>query len=455
MPRFGLFQQRRGIFIINRSVIVVKKAFDFMSIFGGVEPPRWLQEIAKPVDARETGQELGFALGAGILALQKDPETGKMKGIQQGIAEARMNTADPQWQLKSKALEADTVAKWANAYTGWQAFDYQKDQDAAWINHDLPLISELQKAREKDPNAQLSEPLQSDKGQKWSQQDESFLLRKEIQATRMQDAQNRSASARLATRSTERFQDALESLPPDVSDSVIAQIGDPNGPKIGGLQTYSDTQWSILKDALSKSGMPMPGQKAASAERLTPEQKTQLEDLKGDESDIRKAIIASAGDDQKIAALRKQLKNVQSQRYAIASGKQPTTTNPSAADEYADELSQKKDAYRAALLGDDSSKISVAEKELQSIQTKIGRAEALEKGYVVDSSKLNQSVIEEMKKWPDGVQFFDAGTKRWKTFYKALLPALESQLNKPQTGATPDQLKDKRITQPFGPMGAP
>jgi len=153
-------------------------------IFGGVEPPRWLQEITIPKQQGETGSELGTILGGGLLALQQDPstidpatgktktdpETGKplswletRKGFQRGLAEARMNQADPNWRVKEKALEANATANWARAASMWQQYNSTQKDMALWTTKDLPAITQFQEELKTNPEA-VPPVVQSGKG---------------------------------------------------------------------------------------------------------------------------------------------------------------------------------------------------------------------------------------------------------------------------------------------------
>lgn len=93
-----------------------------------VEPPRWLQAIAQPIDTKLTGQVLGAALAGATNASarqheaqwQINPATGKQvyMGERGGswfsnflgaTAEAKMNMADPFWRIKADQLKLKTA----------------------------------------------------------------------------------------------------------------------------------------------------------------------------------------------------------------------------------------------------------------------------------------------------------------------------------------------------------
>lgn len=98
-----------------------------MSIFS-VEPPRWLQEIAKPIDTKLTGQVLAKALlgatgasarGRELVTTGYDAETVKAYQEPRGgswfqnflgaASEAGMSMQDPFWRLKADQLKLKTA----------------------------------------------------------------------------------------------------------------------------------------------------------------------------------------------------------------------------------------------------------------------------------------------------------------------------------------------------------
>lgn len=305
-----------------------------MSIFGGIEPPAWLQQIAKPIDAKETGNDIGMMLGGGLLALQHDPDakpnpdgTQPRKGFAKGINEARNNIADPNWQVKVEGLKAGVAEKWATAATTWQGYNDKSKNDALWATTELPAVTKWRDDLQKDPKA-IPPIVETPQGQQAVQQIQTGEWRKaQVQsAAEIKKAQieNGSVAAKVATRHTEAFLSALETLPPDAA----SVIGEPKGPKIAGQETYSPEQWELLKSALAKSGLPMPGVKPTTAKpnAITPEQKVQLEDYAADAKEIRKQISTLQASNQKdkdvaLAELRYKLAVIERKRRDTAAGK--------------------------------------------------------------------------------------------------------------------------------------
>lgn len=90
-----------------------------------VQVPAWLERIARPIDAEQTGALIGQGLAAVATAFQENTpadeemgfgKAGESKGFKQGLLESRMNLADPMWKQKFQmALEAQRInqnAKW-------------------------------------------------------------------------------------------------------------------------------------------------------------------------------------------------------------------------------------------------------------------------------------------------------------------------------------------------------
>ena len=121
-------------------------------IFGNVQPPAWLQDLTA-LPKGEFGQSLGLALGAGLVALQPNESGDGVKGIGQGLKEARLNQQDPNWRVKTKALESQVVNNWANAATTWQTYDAQNQDLALWTTQDLPALSKYQQDLKTNPDA--------------------------------------------------------------------------------------------------------------------------------------------------------------------------------------------------------------------------------------------------------------------------------------------------------------
>lgn len=92
------------------------------NIFGNIEPPRWLQEIARPPEHEKAAQMLGTALAGGFRALTQDDTS-----FAQGYQQSRMSQADPMWDLKQKHIEAQNAALWTASTAKWMDYDRKLD----------------------------------------------------------------------------------------------------------------------------------------------------------------------------------------------------------------------------------------------------------------------------------------------------------------------------------------
>jgi hypothetical protein len=207
-------------------------------------PPAWLTQIARPVNAEGSGELIGTILGAGMLAMQSDPkkvanntdpETGDpdktgvagwaatRKGFQQGMAEARMSSQDPQWRLKEAELKANLTGKWADTQSKWQSFEMTSQDNATYSTKDLPALREWQEKLKTDPDA-TPPVMESTRGQSQVAQIDRAMLA--VQNQKMKAANAKNVLER--QKRMQSFEDAKASLDP----YYISQIDSINGPGV-------------------------------------------------------------------------------------------------------------------------------------------------------------------------------------------------------------------------------
>lgn len=119
------------------------------NIFGGTEPPAWLQAAAHPINTELTGRVLGLGLGATLNALQRDTSPSvpadaswlqSRKGFKEGLFEARMNLTDPMWKMKEAGLQAQIAGQ--QAQTAHQtAMAQTAAQELKWQAEDSPKVA--------------------------------------------------------------------------------------------------------------------------------------------------------------------------------------------------------------------------------------------------------------------------------------------------------------------------
>ena len=204
------------------------------NIFGGVEPPKWLQDLTIPQHQGELGGTLGLALGGGLLALQPNESGTGLKGIKQGIAEARLAESDPNWKAHQKQLEGQVVSNWARAATEWQSFDAANKDMAAWTLTDLPALSKYQEELKTDPGATPPVP-QSGKGLQALQQIETSRLRKATLDFKKDQAEdmllineeklkNASAASKEEVAHDKKFLETIETVTSDADRAAIREM---------------------------------------------------------------------------------------------------------------------------------------------------------------------------------------------------------------------------------------
>jgi hypothetical protein len=148
------------------------------NIFGGVEPPAWLQNIARPVD----GRDFGMLLGGAVNAFQKD-EDGERIGFGRGLAESRMNMADPMWKMKAAQTEVGMRSAILQNEMTYQKFNQQKEELAAWQEFAPEAAPWLRMTPEERLKTQAPDPRGSTSAinliQKIRDTDERLLLQKD------------------------------------------------------------------------------------------------------------------------------------------------------------------------------------------------------------------------------------------------------------------------------------
>jgi len=117
------------------------------NIFAGTEPPRWLTDIAKPIDSALLGQTAGMALAGGWLSASEG------KPFSEGLAEARLNQQDPLWKLKAAQTQAQTKNAIAQYESKWRDIQFQDRDTSAWMNEDLPALSKFREEFKTNPDA--------------------------------------------------------------------------------------------------------------------------------------------------------------------------------------------------------------------------------------------------------------------------------------------------------------
>lgn len=190
-------------------------------IFGGTQIPAWLVASTHE-DSGGLGKSIGTIMAGGLLALQPNESGDGLKGLQQGLAEARMNQSDPMWRVKEKALEGQAVSTWANAATKWQQYDDTSRDMKLWMSDDLPALTKYQQDLKDDPDA-TAPVMKSTRGQSAINTIATQQLKKaqlnfkqDVAADTFElksaDIANRSVAAKAAVADAKLFNDTLETV---------------------------------------------------------------------------------------------------------------------------------------------------------------------------------------------------------------------------------------------------
>lgn len=121
-----------------------------MSIFE-VEPPRWLQDLTRPVEPGETGKIFGNLIGGIGAAVRRSKEkndsgeqTNWLKELPAGIRDSEMDFADPMWRLKAQEAQLNIAGQKLQMDMRQQNLDLEK-QHATWMNHDVQTFPQWMK----------------------------------------------------------------------------------------------------------------------------------------------------------------------------------------------------------------------------------------------------------------------------------------------------------------------
>jgi len=261
-------------------------------IFGNVQPPEWLREIARPPEP-DALAKVFVPLISGLaesqrLATQKNkqaeqtggPKTSFWEQIPQGFHDSAMRLQDPLWDmhvqqsqlnLAEQKLKMDSAKNQMNQRAVDMA-DVAADQQtmATWLQEN----NTIEKRADKGPP-----PLKSDWGVKYYEQ--------------MSLADSRSMTAKTVVNDIKNFQAAVRNLNPEDRARILAMPGGQNGEP-------SQQQLDALRAAAEKVRAP----------------------VKGTLQELEAALDAAkaAGDTEKIADYRNRINKLTDEGYT-----EPTT----------------------------------------------------------------------------------------------------------------------------------
>jgi hypothetical protein len=226
-----------------------------MNIFADTEPPRWLQEAARPVDTAKLGAFIGTNLAEVATALQKDPNAASnagfwesRKGLTEGIAEVRANQNDQFWKLKTAQMQNNMAASQARTTAELATASEKFRETSAWME-DAPKLAAWATATP-DQRKELPSPeVKSKTGlgivQKTVSSDDQYFTRK-------QAVENQSTAAKIVIADTANFRKRISTLDPDLRASIEElkpqRDGSPSSVQLTALNLAEQTHAQRRKD---------------------------------------------------------------------------------------------------------------------------------------------------------------------------------------------------------------
>ena len=195
-------------------------------IFGGAQMPAWLANLAKPTDPELTGHVIGTALGAGLNAIERDPNSpdGERKGFKEGIAEARMNQSNPMWRLQAAQTQSAMMARAAQAESAYALANERINETKAWMQ-DAPKLSPWLTARPEDRKTLPTPTANSKTGmtllEKTRDQDARYFAAQDANSLRKQQVDNNTVAAKSILDDAKKFNSTLLTVTDPATRSKI------------------------------------------------------------------------------------------------------------------------------------------------------------------------------------------------------------------------------------------
>lgn len=240
-------------------------------IFGGTQPPAWLQEQStRNAERGQWGSVLG-TLAAGFVNGMKrtesevptyDPNTGEQTGTQtvkgprlgfgNGLFEARMNQQDPMWKIKAQQAQANMLTDIAQLESANVLAQQRKAEASAWLEDAPKLTPWLAASPEKRKDMQAPS-VTSQRGvalvERAATADDRYWMVKETNRVREQQGKaelNRLNSIsdwnnRVASMPVGELRNTLMGLP-----MATDYMGKPIGPNSEQIRMYNE--WAIKND---------------------------------------------------------------------------------------------------------------------------------------------------------------------------------------------------------------
>lgn len=345
-----------------------------------ISPPQWLVNVAKPVNGTEMGKAFAMGLSSLVGAFEKDPNAApdaswldSRKGLETSMAEVSNAQTDPQWRVKGQLMANKVLEQRAQLAAQGALAEERRKETSAWME-DAPKLAPWITATPEERKGMASPAAKSKIGmqtlQKQSLADQRYYTSQDQMANKLDQDRLKAEHSAGITAKVADWNDALGSADPATFSAISAlkdQKGVVNGGRLpNGLPTPEAI--SILNGFRTSNGMTLYGTKASEylekPGKLSKEVEIQLQDLRSDESDLRRRIDAKSKNGEPTDDLEAQLEDIKAQRKALAGGK-PIEPATSKIDTQAKKVQHD---LNVAIAGGDKKEIKAATQAAQKVK---------------------------------------------------------------------------------------
>lgn len=394
----------------KRYALIMSSPFD-------VQPPNWLVNVAKPVDGTALGRSLaqvGMSL-ANTFARDPDAPTDanwfdSRKGMDKGFAEVSNDQIDPQWRVKGQLMANQVLEQRAQLAAQGALAEERRKETSAWME-DAPRLAPWVTATPEErkgmsaPNAKSKIGMQT--LQKQSLADQKYYTSQDQMQNRLEQERLKAEHSAGITTRVDDWNNALGSASPNTFSAISALKN--SGRLSNGLPTPEAI--ALLNQDRTANGMTLYGTKASEylekPGKVSNEVKVQLDDLRSDESDLRRRIDAAAKAGEPTADMEAELDSIKQQRKALASGKPMDATKSAGKDTFQRDSEKLLHEINAATAQGDAKAASKKKEDLNVLN----KTYALDRNGVVLNRKMKDAdKIKAIASLPLGAPYYDEAT---------------------------------------------
>lgn len=363
-----------------------------------VQPPAWLQQIAKPVNGEELGRSFAMGLSTLATAFEEDPngQPGERKGLSTAAAEVSNAQLDPQWRVKGQMLANQVASQKMQLAEQGAWLNAQQRETSAWME-ELPSVSSYlttppDKLDGVDPPKVTSQRgIQAVTAKQ--QQIETYKLRKQQQdnlnSYRQSQEENRRFNIERGAAWQKHNQDVQEKYA-DLTPENRAAV-DAMGPRARNKDgSFTSEAEVMINQGLKNEGKPLIGAKPSG--KLSPEVQAQLTDLRADAADLRRRIAAAEKNGSDTSDLEAELDGVKEQMRGLTGGQ--GIAGPAGG---GDKFSKQQNAIQQKIIDAKARGNTDAEKAATEELQILNRKKALADGNSIFSGKPNSTDANKIK----------------------------------------------------------